>query len=263
MKDLDLEAVRAFHAGAFRCDRALLIVTGPLDEAALSRWVMHHFGSIRAPMAPPLEPKEAKEPRRPQSQTVKISLPQAPLPAAALVWQAPRADDATTPIWQVAHALLAQGRSGRLTDTLVDELAVAHHLNLRLTQHQQAGLLVAQGLAAHGQTAAPLAQALQNEVVRLADEPVSDEELDKAKALLKRDWQAADWTADTMARRLGTAWAVRGDLQAPNRDAAAWTRLEARDVQQLWRSQIVRTPVLTLLADVAGAATVPASGVVV
>ncbi len=263
LKDLDIDTLRAFHASAFRCDRALLIVTGPFDEAALSRWVMHHFGSVRAPMAAPLELREVKEPRRPQSQTVKISLPQAPLPAAALVWQAPRADDATTPIWQVAHALLAQGRSGRLTDTLVDELAVAHHLSLRLTQHQQAGLLVAQGLAAHGQTAAPLAQALQNEVVRLADEPVSDEELDKAKALLKRDWQATEWAADTLARSLGTAWAVRGDLQAPSRDAAAWTRLGARDVQQLWRSQIVRTPVLTVLADVAGPATVPASGVVV
>lgn len=263
LKDLDIEAVRSFHAGAFRCDRALLVITGAWDEATLSRWVTHHFGSIRAPLVPPLETKEVKEPRRPQSQTVKISLPQAPLPAAALVWQAPRADDATTPLWQVAHSLLARGRSGRLTDTLVDELAVAHQLSLRLTLRQQAGLLVAQGLAAHGQTAAPLAQALQNEVLRLADEPVSDEELDKAKALLKREWQAHEWTADALARSLGTAWAVRGDLQAPARDAGAWTRVQAREVQQLWRSQIVRTPVLTLLADVAGAAAPGASGVVV
>jgi zinc protease len=263
LKDLDIEAVRSFHASALRCDRALLVITGPFDEATLSRWVMHHFGSIRAPLVPPLESKEVKEPRRPQSQTVKISLPQAPLPAAALVWQAPRADDVTTPLWQVAHALLARGRSGRLTDTLVDELAVAHQLSLRLMQRQQAGLLVAQGLAAHGQTAAPLAQALQNEVLRLADEPVSDEELDKAKALLKRDWQATEWTADTLARSLGTTWAVRGDPQAQARDAAAWTRVQAREVQQLWRTQIVRTPVLTVLADVAGAAAPGASGVVV
>ncbi|WAC73886.1 pitrilysin family protein [Roseateles sp. SL47] len=263
LKDLDLEAVRAFHAAGFRCDRALLVITGPYDEATLARWVQHHFGSIRPPLAAPVEFREVKEPRRSQSQTVKLSLPQAPLPAAALVWQVPRADDASTPIWQLAHALLARGRSGRLTDTLVDELAVAHRLHLWLSQRQQAGLLMAQGLAAHGQTAAPLAQALQNEVVRLADEPVSDEELDKAKALLKRDWQALEWSADPLARSLGTAWAVRGDLQAAAKDAAAWTRLEARDVQQLWRSQIVRAPVLTLLADVGAAAASGASGVVV
>ncbi|SEK80333.1 zinc protease [Roseateles sp. YR242] len=259
LKDLDIETVRAFHAGGFRCDRALLIITGPWDEATLSRWVLHHFGSVRAPLATAMELKEVKETRRPQSQTVKLALPQAPLPAAALVWQVPRADDASTPIWQLAHALLGRGRSGRLTDTLVDELAVAHHLNLTLAQHQQAGVLVAQGLAAHGQTAAPLALALQNEVIRLADEPVSVEELDKAKALLKREWQALEWSADTLARSLGTAWAVRGDIQAPAKDAAAWTRLGAGDVQQLWRSQVVRAPVLTLLADV-GTAPAPASG---
>jgi len=263
LKDLEIEAVRAFHAGAFRCDRALLVITGSFDEAAVSRWVLHHFGSVRAPLTPPLEQKDIREPRRPQNQTIKLALPQAPLPAAALVWQAPRADDASTPVWQVAHALLGRGRSGRLTDTLVDELAVAHHLNLWLSQHQQAGLLVAQGLAAHGQTAAPLALALQNEVVRLADEPVSDEELDKAKALLKRDRQAVEWSPDTLARHLGSAWAVRGDLQAAAKDAAAWARLEARDVQQLWRSQIVRAPVLTLLADVGNAPASGASGVVV
>ncbi|UXH78709.1 M16 family metallopeptidase [Roseateles amylovorans] len=211
----------------------------------------------------PREPREARDARRPQSQTLKLSLPQAPLPAAALVWQVPRLDDASSPAWRLAHALLGRGRSGRLTDTLVDELAVAHHLNLRLVQHQQAGLLVAQALAAHGQTAAPLAAALLKEVLRLADEPVSDEELDKAKALLKREWQAGEWGASTLAKTLADAWVLRGDVSAPAKDAALWARLTADDVQQLWRRQVVQAPVLTLLADVGAAAAAGAGAAIV
>lgn len=194
--------------------------------------------------------RDTRDTLRPQAQTLKISLPQAPLPAVALVWQAPRADDPGAPVWQMAQALLGRGRSGRLTDTLVDEKAVAHQLGLRLSQRQQAGLLVAQALAAHGQTAAPLAMALQAEVLRLADEPVSDEELDKARALLRRDRQAQGWTSERLARSLGEDWAVRNDLSAPSRDLAAWAKVSAADVQQLWRRQVVQAPLLTLLADV-------------
>jgi zinc protease len=304
LKDLDVDAVRAFHAGRFGCDRALLVITGAFDEAAVARWVMHYFGSIRPPMpaagsslpssasssaaslasppaSPPVSPSAAsstsstssaalpasasapapgdlRESRRPQSQTLKLSLAQAPLPAAALVWQVPRADDPSTPMWQLAHALLGLGRSGRLTDTLVDEKALAHQLSLRLDAHRDAGLLIAQALAAHGQTAAPVAQALQQEVLRLADEPVTDEELNKAKALLRRQTLSDDWTADRLARSLGTAWAVRGDAGAPAKDMAAWMKLSGADVQQFWRKQVVQAPVLTLLADIGAAAGVAA-----
>ncbi len=260
LKDLDIETVRTFHAARFGCDRALLVVTGAFDEAELARWVMHYFGSIRPPMPPAAaaDSTEPRESRRPQSQTLKLSLAQAPLPAAALVWQIPRADDPAMPTWQLAHALLGLGRSGRLTDTLVDEKALAHQLSLRLDAHRDAGLLVAQALAAHGQTAAPVAQALQQEVLRLADEPVSDEELDKAKALLRRQTLSNDWTADRLARSLGTAWALRGDAGAPARDMAAWLKLSGADVQQFWRRQVVQAPVLTLLADIGAAAGVAA-----
>ncbi|OWQ86301.1 hypothetical protein CDN99_20940 [Roseateles aquatilis] len=278
LRDVDIDTVRAFHAANFRCDRAMLIVTGAFDEATVARWVLHYFGSIRPPLPPASAPvvssaatlpqqwpaasgasaPELRESRRPQSQTLKLALSQAPLPAAALVWQAPRADDPSTPTWQVAQALLGLGRSGRLIDTLVDEKALAHQLSLRLVQHREAGLLVAQALAAHGQTAAPVAQALQQEVLRLADEPVTDEELDKAKALLSRDTQSAECTADRLARALGEAWAVRGDVNAEAKDAALRAKLVAADVQQLWRKQVVQAPVLTLLADIGAAAGVAA-----
>lgn len=274
LKDVDVDTVRAFHAARFGCDRALLVVTGAFDEGALARWVQHYFGSIRTPMPmmtssapsapanvsiPPADAvSELRESRRPQSQTLKLSLVRAPLPAAALVWQVPRADDPSTPTWLLAHALLGLGRSGRLIDTLVDEKALAHQLSLSLDQHRDAGLLVAQALAAHGQTAAPLAQALLQETLRLADEPVTDEELDKAKALLRRQTLAAEWTADRLAASLGTAWAVRGDAGAPAKDMAAWSKLSGAEVQQFWRKQIVQAPVLTLLADIGAAAGVAA-----
>ncbi len=211
-----------------------------------------------SPALPASEPRELRESRRPQSQTLKLSLAQAPLPAAALVWQVPRADDASTPMWQLAWALLGLGRSGRLTDTLVDEKALAHQLSLRLDQHRDAGLLVAQALAAHGQAAAPLAQALQQEVVRLADEPVTAEELDKAKAMLRRETLSVEWTADRLARALGTAWAVRGDAGAASKDMAAWMKLSGAELQLFWRKQVVQAPVLTLLADIGTAAGVAA-----
>ena len=157
----------------------------------------------------------------------------------------------------------AVGPDGRdsspdLPDGLPDEKALAHQLSLRLEQHRDAGLMVVQALAAHGQTAAPLAQALQQEVLRLADEPVTDEELDKAKAMLRRETLSVEWTADRLARALGTAWAVRGDAGAPARDMAVWVKLSGAELQQFWRKQVVQAPVLTLLADIGAAAGVAA-----
>lgn len=305
LADVGPAELKAFHAAHFRCDRALLVVSGEFDAEQLARWVQHHFGSIRPPLpgagpspsatlatsapspvasptpqspgpapAPPASPNAApssgsappvQEPRRPQSQTVRLALPRLPLPAAALVWQAPPAGDPQALHWQMAHALLGRGRSGRLTDTLVDEQGLAHQLSLRLVQHQQGGLLIAQGLGARGQSAAPLAEALKREVLRLPDEPISPEEFDKARALLRRAWQAREATPEALARTLSESWIRRGDPLAASTDlaaleppaanrGAAQAGLTSEAVQQLWRRLVVPAPVLTLLCDAGGAA---------
>lgn len=271
-----VEALRDFLDARRHPEQILLVLTGAFDPERAQRSLAHWFGSIRAPLsslplagpAGPVEPaasgaapaaprqaqqqaqqvaqQHAQQQAAPPTRQLALAWPGLPLPGAALLWPAPAAGAPGAAVWQLAQALLGLGPSGRLHDTLVDEQAVVHALSLSLQQHREGGQLVLAALGARGQSAAPLAAALQRELQRLADEPISQAELDKARGLLLRQRQRERASPAGLAAALAQAW-----LQAPWNDAAL-AEVDAAQIQQLWRRELQGPPRLSLLAHVQG-----------
>ncbi|MFM2067879.1 MAG: hypothetical protein RLZZ584_2788, partial [Pseudomonadota bacterium] len=121
IEDLDaatLADVQAFHRTYYRPDNATLIVSGGFDAAQLHGWVDRYFGPLANPVTP-VPRVTATEPRRTSPRHVAVKAPNVPLPAVALIWQAPPAGHPDAAALQVAAALLASGDSSRLNESLV------------------------------------------------------------------------------------------------------------------------------------------------
>lgn len=235
-----------FHANFYRPDNAVLIVAGGFERAQLDAAVDRYFGAIPRPSRP-IARKQIVEPRRLRDETHRLAAPQAPLPAALLIWQGPRADSPDAISWQVAQAMLAAGDSARLNENLVHRDRLAQSVGFDIQLNVDAGLLVAHAMAADGRPAASLVKPLAREVEKLAEEPISERELNKVKtqlltaALIKRQ------TPQGLAELVGMAALLRGDAGAADRDLIELQRVSAADIQRVVRRDILQGARVSLL----------------
>ncbi len=235
-----------FHANYYRPDNAVLIVAGAFDPARLDAAVDRYFGSIAAPSRP-IPRKAIIEPRRIRDQTHRLLAPPASQPAALLIWQGPRADSPDAVVWQIAQAVLSQGDSARLSEGLIYRDQMAQSVGFEAQLNAEAGLLVAHAVAADGHKAAALVAPLTREVQKLAEAPISERELDKAKtqlitaALIKRQ------TAQGLAEMVGMAATLHFDAGKAGHDLAALQAVSAADVQRVVRRDVQQAARVALL----------------
>ncbi len=233
-----LADVQAFHTTYYRPDNATLIVAGGFDNDQLASWVDRYFGPLSNP-ATPVPRVTLTEPRRTTQRRVAVHGPNVPLPAVALIWQAPAAGHPDAAALQVAAALLASGESSRLNESLVYREQVAQAAGFSAELYGDAGMLVAYGIAASGQPLARIEAGLMREVGRLASFPPRADELDKVRSQLLTSAIAERQTP--LGRAMSVGWAVvqRGDANAANRAVDELSAVTAADVQKALKRYIV------------------------
>jgi zinc protease len=248
IRDLDaatLDDVRRFHATWYRPDNAVLIVAGGFDPADLDRWTDRHFGPVPRPAAPLLRQRVA-EPRRRAARRAAVQGPTVPLPALAVLWQGPRAGDADAPALSVASALLSQGESSRLNESLVYRAQIAQSAGFYADLNAEAGMLAAYVVAASGQPLAKLEQALQQEIRRLAMRPIAPEELDKVRTQLVTGVIAGRQTPGGLCDGVGWALVNHGDPRQADGELARLQAVTAADVQRVLRRHVLERPAVTV-----------------
>ncbi len=248
IEDLDaatLEDVRAFYKTYYRPDNAVLIVTGPTPPAQLDAWVDKYFAPLKKP-AGPVPRVAVKEPVRTDSPRVQVTGPNVPLPAVALVWQGPRKSAHDAAALRVAAALLGDGDSSRLHEALVVKQRLTQTVGFSADLNADAGLLVAYGIAANGQPLAAIDTALQAEMKRLADAPVSAAELEKVRTRIVTGALVERETPLGQGMAIGDAVIMRGSPDAVNHDLPELQAVTAADVQRVMRQYVVGHPHATI-----------------
>jgi zinc protease len=261
IEDLDAAAltdVQAFHATYYRPDNATLIVAGGFEAGQLDGWVDRYFGPLTNP-ATPVPRVTVVEPRRTSPRHVSVHAPNVPLPALALLWQAPGAGHPDAAALQVAAALLSSGDSSRLNESLVYREQVAQAAGFSADLYADAGMLVAYGIAASGQSLARIEAGLMREIGRLAASPPRADELDKVRSQLLTS--AIEERQTPSGRAMSVGWAViqRGDANAANRAVDELSAVTAADVQKALKRYIVdgKRVSLTYTAEAKPAASSP------
>ena len=235
IEDLDaatLGDVIAFHQTFYRPDNATLIVAGDFDPEQLDAWVDAYFGWIPKP-AEAIPQVTVEEPARTADKRYTETSETAPLPALAITWLIPPARDADSIPLQVAAALLSQGESSRLYQSLVYERQVAQDVGAEADGRVGKGLFTVYAILASGHQPAEAEQLLLAEIRRLAEQPVAATELDKVKTQLLTDELRQRQTAQGIAFALGQATLRTGDPARVNSDLAALQAVTAADVQRV------------------------------
>lgn len=187
-------------------NNAVLVVVGDIKGEAVLPLIREAFG--RTPRGPDLPRVRAVEP--PQQGERRVTLRrEAELPFVYAGYHVPNLTHQDSYALDVAEAVLSGGKSARLYRALVYERQIALYAGAsysRVSADPNLFYLYASVLPGH--TPEEVEQALYAEVQRLATEPVSDRELQKAKNQVEADFLLGQDSVFEMARVLGQHEAV-------------------------------------------------------
>jgi predicted Zn-dependent peptidase len=234
MQDLDaasIEDVSTFFRTYYAPNNAVLSVVGDVDPDDIRRWTERYFGGIPAnPDIPPLGdlslPAVIGEERR------EIVHDKVPLPRVHLGFRAPAFGDPRLDALDIAAQVLAGGKGSRLHRRLVREERIAQDVALVAL-----GFVGGASIAAGWATVRPgvpverVEAALHEELDRLTREPISDDELARARALIETEELAALSRVEERADRLSMYATLFDDPDLINRMLPRYLAVTAEQIQ--------------------------------
>jgi len=257
-----LQNVIAFHDTFYRPDNATLIVAGDFDPKQLDAWVDQYFGGIAKPTVP-IPQVTVQEPARKKNLRYTVTSETAPLPAVAITWLIPPASDSADSIaLKVAAALLSQGDSSRLYQSLVYRHQVAQQAGADADGRVGPGLFTAYAILASGHQPAEAEKLLNEEIIWLATQPIPVAELDKVKTQLLTSELKQRQTAQGLAFALGQASLIDGNPERVNTDLIALQKVTERDVHRVMQKYVIGAHSVTIdyLPQAARAASAAGTG---
>jgi zinc protease len=262
LEDLDaakIDEVLAFHATFYRPDNAYLIVVGNFEEKDLNRWVDKYFGPIKRPDRE-LPVHNVKEPARKAPRESTYYVPNVSLPAVLVNWLIPKYASEDTAALSVLDNILSVGKSSRLYRSMVYEKQLSAEASTWIDQAQQAGNFSVYSIMANGRNVAEGKTALLEEIAKLRDEKVTDEELEEAKneqiATTLRGREALLGRGN----EIGNSLILAGDATAAEKLLERIRKVSADDVQRVAKTYLTDQTyvVINYLGDTGKPADAPA-----
>jgi predicted Zn-dependent peptidase len=234
MEDLDaasLEDVSDFFRTYYNPDNAVLSIVGDVEPDAARRAAERYFGGI-APGGPtPPLPDMTLAPTL-GGERRKTLTDRVPLPRIYFGFRAPVLGDRRLDALEVGGQILAGGKGSRLHRRLVREERIAQDVALF-----SMGFVGGASITAGWATARPgvdlerLERAFEEELERLGHEPVTDDELARARALVESDELGALQRVEERADRLSMFATLFDDPDMVNRMLDRYLSVEADAVR--------------------------------
>lgn len=166
-------------------NNCFLIISGDFKPSRAVKLVEKYFGPLRAEKAPP--PVTSVEPEQKGEKRIDFHRP-AQLPAVMAGYKIPGGSDPDIVLLQVAAKVLFDGESSRLYKRLVYEEQKALTVEGDAEVHHDPYLFYVYAQAAAGSDIEDIKKAMFEEIDRLAAEPISDDDLQKARNQMESDF---------------------------------------------------------------------------
>jgi zinc protease len=188
MKDLDaasVDDVRAFFRTYYAPNNATLALVGDLDTAETLAKVKKYFGDI--PRQPAPKPVDLSEPPQTGEQHATVEDKLARLTALDVIYRTPPTMDKDSVAIGILNSILAGGESSRLYQRLVKEKQSVVQVEGYRDSRVGPSFYEISAILRPGKTVEEVQAVIDEEVAKLQNEPVSADELLKARNTARRN----------------------------------------------------------------------------
>lgn len=234
-----VEQVRNYYQTYYSPENATLVITGDFATEPALKFVKETYGKL------PKRPKTAVARNSAQVTAATSVAKKAPIvlkqPGSAALLQAvyPLTDikHPDVPAIDVMDAILTGGRSSRLYQALV-ESGLASSASGGAAELIEPGWYQIDATAAPGQELGKIAQVLQESLAKLQQQPVTTEELNRAKTQLQASYILGNQDITSQATQLGYNQTVAGDYRFIEKYLAAIAKVTPAQVQQVAKTYL-------------------------
>ncbi|MEZ0240235.1 MAG: M16 family metallopeptidase, partial [Chloroflexota bacterium] len=235
MEDLDaasIEDVSAFFRTHYAPNNAVLSIVGDVDPEQVRAWVAKYFNGIPANPELPVDLGDLSLPPTLGGEIREIVPDKIPLPRIYWGFRAPAFGDPRLEALDLAGQILAGGKGSRLHRRLVREERLAQDVAV-FSMGFVSGASVTTGWATAlpGTDLARLETVFWEELQRMTREPVSADELERAKALTEADELGALQRVDDRADRLSMFATLFDDPGLINKMLDRYLAITAEDIR--------------------------------
>ena len=234
MADLEaasIQDVRDFHNAYYVPENAVLTIVGDFDMPQALQLVTQYFG--RVPKAARPVPRDIpKEP--PQTKERRFTVDEAwPLPAVVVAYHVTYDGHPDSYPLHITAKILSDGQSSRITRELVynKRLALTAFGSGNITEDPN--LFYAVAIVQPGHTPQEAEQALVAEFDKLKQEPITPNELQRAKNQFARDYILMRETNQDKAVQLAHAAVIHNDIATADGEFDIFTGITQADVQRV------------------------------
>ncbi len=235
-----VEQVRNYYQTYYNPENATLVITGDFATEPALKVVKETFGKLsqRAKKDTVLHDASASSALTEVSPSTSVAK-KAPIvlkqPGSAALLQAvyplPDIKHPDVPAIDVMDAILTGGRSSRLYQALV-ESGLASSASGGAAELIEPGWYQIDATAAPGQELGKIAQVLQESLAKLQQQPVTSEELNRAKTQLQASYILGNQDITSQANQLGYNQTTAGDYRFIEKYLAAIAKVTPAQVQQ-------------------------------
>jgi zinc protease len=229
-----VEQVRNYYQTYYSPENATLVITGDFATEPVLKIVKETYGKLakRSKQDTVRENVAVSSPVAPATKKEPIILKQ-PGSAALLqaVYPLPDIKHPDVPAIDVMDAILTGGRSSRLYQALV-ESGLASSVSGGAAELIEPGWYEINATAAQGQELGKIAQVLKESLAKLQEQPVTTEELNRAKTQLQASFVLGNQDITSQATQLGYNQIVAGDYHFIEQYLAAIAKVTPDQVQQ-------------------------------
>jgi predicted Zn-dependent peptidase len=235
---LDMAYMRNFFQNMHAPNNTVIAIVGDILPFEVLRIVEKYFGRIPSQKLYPSPVTEELV----QSGERRIEVLYAADPKLILGYHKPAPPDFADYVFDLIESLLTQGRTARLFKTLVEEKRLAKSIQAHngLPGARYANQFVFFATPRHPHTSVELETALDEEIERLKNEPVSDKELEKVKNQVRADFIRGLDSNAGLAGVLSYYEALLGDYHYLTGYAAAIDKITPDDIRQTARTYLTR-----------------------
>ena len=200
----DISTIRRSEVDEFRRiyyapNNCTMVLVGDVNPDTALPVIERYFGDIPSQQSP--SPVETVEPEQCGERTVKVEYDAEPL--VCIGYHKPAIDHPDQYVFDIIEALLSRGRTSRLYKSLILEKQVAVRARASGGPDKYPGLFIFVLMPRHPHTVAGVLAALDEEIERLAAEPVPGRELQKVKNRLRVDFIRGLESDQGLANKIG------------------------------------------------------------
>ncbi len=223
-----LDEFMEFYKTFYVPNNAVLSISGDIDIEQAKKWIEKYFGSIpkgtrEIPRPDIVEPPMKHEVR----DTIYDNIQ---LPAVIMAYHIPAQGTKDYYAIQMLNTLLSDGQSSRLHKTIVDKEEKAMVIASFPAALEDPGLAIIFGIASGGTDAKELEEAIDKEIERVKNEPLTDKEFQKLRNQIEADFAEQNSRQERIAENLADYYVYFGDANLINTEIERYMKVTKEDI---------------------------------